>query len=62
VAAIPLAEAVCRDPDDDHILALAATAGAEVIVSGDDDLLSLKRHHGVDIVSPRAFWDRQRDQ
>jgi len=31
---------VCRDPKDDHILACALAANAEVIVTGDDDLLS----------------------
>lgn len=31
----------CRDPDDDKFLALAASARAECIVTGDDDLLVL---------------------
>lgn len=33
------APAVIRDPDDDYLVALARDAGAEVIVSGDKDLL-----------------------
>lgn len=36
-----LAKPVCRDPDDDAVLALAIAAEADLIVSGDDDLLSL---------------------
>lgn len=31
--------ALIRDPDDDYLVALARDAGAEVIVSGDRDLL-----------------------
>ena len=48
---------VCRDPDDDLVLATAIAARAGCILTGDDDLLSLKRHAGIAIVSPRAFVD-----
>ncbi len=48
----PLPQPVCRDPDDDQVLALALAAKVEVIVSGDDDLLSLKSFEGIPIVSP----------
>jgi putative PIN family toxin of toxin-antitoxin system len=37
----PLSAPICRDPDDDHVLALALTAQADLIVSGDKDLLEL---------------------
>ena len=47
----PLAVPVCRDPDDDAVLALALAAQADLIVSGDDDLLSLRHHHGIPIVN-----------
>jgi putative PIN family toxin of toxin-antitoxin system len=47
----PLAVPVCRDPDDDAVLALALAARVDLIVSGDDDLLSLKHYQGVPIVS-----------
>ena len=36
----PLTKPVCRDADDDAVLALAAAAMADVIVSGDDDSLA----------------------
>lgn len=42
---------VARDPDDDHVLACALTAQADLIVSGDFDLLDLKEHQGVRIVT-----------
>jgi len=52
IAPPPLAQPVCRDPDDDAVLALAIAAHVDLIVSGDGDLLSLKRHQGIPIVDP----------
>jgi putative PIN family toxin of toxin-antitoxin system len=49
---------VCRDPDDDWVLATALAGEAESIVSGDDDLLVLRRYRGVAILSPRRFLER----
>jgi putative PIN family toxin of toxin-antitoxin system len=43
---------VARDPDDDHVLACALAARADLIVSGDADLLDLKAFEGIPIVSP----------
>ena len=48
---------VCRDRDDDVVLATALAAKADVIITGDDDLLVLKKFHGIRIVTPREFWD-----
>ena len=48
----PLALPVCRDPDDDAVLALALAAQADLIVSGDDDLLALKHYQGIPITTP----------
>src|SRR6202042_3309764 len=36
---------VCRDPDDDYLVALTLTASADVLASGDDDLLAVEQHH-----------------
>ncbi len=46
----------CRDPDDDTILALAATGRADVIITEDDDLLVLNPFDGIRILRPREFW------
>ena len=46
---------VCRDPDDDRILACARQAHADYIVTGDEDLLVLKRYGAIRIVTPRNF-------
>ena len=42
---------ISRDPDDDHVIACAIAARAEIIVSGDRDLLDLGRHGDIRIVS-----------
>lgn len=35
IVPVPLDEPVCRDPDDDNILAIAITGNCEYIVTGD---------------------------
>lgn len=47
----------CRDPKDDKFLELAVNGGADCIVSGDDDLLTLHPFRGVDILTPNGFLD-----
>ena len=47
--------AVCRDPKDDKFLEVAVTGRADVIVSGDDDLLTLAPYAGIPIVLPNQF-------
>jgi len=42
---------VSRDADDDAVLACARAARADLIVSGDDDLLSLRHFQGISIVT-----------
>lgn len=51
----PLPRPVCRDADDDEVLATALAAQVEVILTGDNDLLTLKEFQGVRILSPRQF-------
>ena len=46
---------VCRDPKDDKFLEVAVAGRAEVIVSGDEDLLTLHPYAGIPIVPPREF-------
>jgi putative PIN family toxin of toxin-antitoxin system len=45
----------CRDPKDNKYLELALAAGAEVIVSGDADLLVLDPWRGVRILRPADY-------
>jgi putative PIN family toxin of toxin-antitoxin system len=48
----------CRDPNDDKILEAAVNGRADVIITGDRDLLTLHPYAGVDIRSPAAYLDR----
>lgn len=50
---------VCRDPDDDYLVALAVVAAADVLVSGDGDLLAVEPDRaGVEVLTPRQLIDR----
>lgn len=49
---------VCRDPDDDEVLATALAAQADLIVSGDRDLLVLATFQGIPIVTPSSALER----
>ena len=51
----PMASDVCRDPDDIKILGLAVASNADYIVTGDKDLLVLKKFQGISILNPRSF-------
>lgn len=46
----------CRDLDDDQILGTAIAGRCDCIVTGDKDLLDLRRFRSVRIVSPSGFW------
>ena len=46
-----------QDRDDAEIVAAAIGAKAEVMVTGDHELQSLKNVGKVRILSPRAFWE-----
>ncbi|MFH1176949.1 MAG: putative toxin-antitoxin system toxin component, PIN family [Acidobacteriota bacterium] len=48
--------ALCRDRDDDAVLALASEAAADCLVSGDHDLVTLGHVGIVPIIPPQAFW------
>jgi len=46
---------ICRDPNDDMIIACAVDAHADYIVTGDEDLLILKRYKNILIINPQHF-------
>ena len=49
---------LCRDPDDEKFLQCALSAGAQAVITGDKDLLSLGRVADVGLLSPAAFLRR----
>ncbi len=49
-----------KDKDDLIILAAALSGDADLFVTGDRELLSLKKVENIEIVSPRSFWEKLR--
>ena len=47
---------VCRNPKDLVILSIAETSGADIILTGDKDLLVLRKYKRTRIVAPAEFW------
>ena len=47
---------LCRDPDDDLILAAAGTGRVDCLITGDQDILVLGAIQGIPILKPAAFW------
>ena len=52
----PLPRIRCRDKDDIAVLACALASGADVLVTGDRDLLVLAGKSPLRIVEPRELW------
>jgi len=53
---------ICRDPDDDVVLATAIAGDAACIITGDQDLLVIQHFRGVAIVRPAGFADYEASQ
>jgi len=49
----------CRNPADDKFLSLALCGSADLLITGDADLLALVRHEEVKILSPREFLESE---
>lgn len=52
---------ISRDPKDDVFLACSVAAGADYLVTGDNDLLTLKHFGATKIVTPQEFLLRLDD-
>jgi len=55
IDAIP--QGLCKDPDDARILALAQKSEAAYLITGDKELLAIKKFGSSKIISPRQFWE-----
>jgi uncharacterized protein len=62
VSDLPLVQGVCRDPNDDHVIACALAAGVSYLVTRDKDLLTLKTYQPVEMIRPEEFIHLVRKQ
>jgi len=56
VDALPEVTVTIRDPDDVAIVAFAMAIGAEILITGDRDLLDVSDILPVRVMSPREFY------
>ncbi len=53
---------VVRDPEDNKILESAVEAGADFLITRDNDLLSIGEYEQVRIITPAEFWNKYQDE
>lgn len=58
----PLLELSLKDVADKAIITAAVNGGAELLVTGDKEMLALKRVNRLDIITPRQFWEREKSR
>src|SRR5208282_2037169 len=58
---VPIIQLVraCRDPNDDKFLEVALNGRADVIITGDADLLGMHPWRGIDILSSADYLERK---
>ena len=60
--ATPLRDVPLPDPADVAIVSSALNGAADVLVTGDKEILALRRIGSLEILTPRQFWDKERGQ
>jgi len=57
---VPIIQIVreCRDPSDDKFLEVALNGRADLIITGDQDLIALNPWREIEIVSPAEYLQR----
>ena len=61
IAPVTLVEPICRDADDDLVIGTALAGHCDCIVTGDKDLLALRRVKQIRIISPSHFWALEKE-
>ena len=54
----PLSDIEINDKDEVIILSSALNGNADLFITGDKELLELRKVNKMEIVSPRAFWEK----
>jgi len=60
VAPARVPASACADPDDLPVLGTAVAGAADLLVTGDRELLALGRYQGIPIVTPRQCYESWR--
>lgn len=55
VTALPPLAGICRDPNDDMVVACAVAVQAQYLVTRDKDLLTLRQYAGIRMVTPHEL-------
>lgn len=50
-----------RDKSDIAVLSEAVAAGADILVTGDRDLIEITQESPIPILTPRGFWEKLRE-
>lgn len=58
----PLHHMPLSDPADVTIVSCALNGSADVFVTGDKEILDLRRIGSLEILTPRQFWDKERGE
>jgi len=58
----PIHDLPLSDPADVAIVSAALNGAADVLVTGDKEILALRRVGSLEILAPRQFWDKERGQ
>jgi putative PIN family toxin of toxin-antitoxin system len=62
VSVAPKLELTIRDEDDARIVEQAVAGGADVLITGDRDLVEMGEDRPVRILTPRGFWELLRSR
>ena len=58
VTSLGVIQGICRDSDDDKILECAVLGNVDFMISGDNDLLSLKEFRGIPIMTASEYIEK----
>lgn len=62
VESAPLHDLPLSDPADIAIVSAALNGGADVLVTVDKEILNLGRVGSLEILTPRQFWEKERER